>query len=246
MWGGRFSDNPDKFMLKFGASIDVDIELLDADIAGSIAWVEALGRAGMLDDSRVNAISNGLEKIRKAMREELDEGDFVFDHTLEDVHMTVESRLIDLIGEDGARLHTGRSRNDQVALDERLYLKRTLDGIRESISVLQGVILSRAEEYIDTFVPSFTHLQQAQPVRLAHYLMSWFWMLERDRGRFADTYARADVLPLGSGAVAGSGFPSTASTFGKSWDLRVSVITAWMRLPTVIISSKRSRPHRCS
>ena len=206
MWGGRFSENPDKFMLEFGASIDVDIELLDADIAGSIAWVEALGRAGMLDDSRVTAISSGLEKIRETMRDELDEGNFVFDRSLEDVHMTVESRLIDLIGEDGARLHTGRSRNDQVALDERMYLKRALDSIRESLSVLQGVILSRAEEHIDTIVPSFTHLQQAQPVRLAHYLMSWFWMLDRDRGRFLDAYERADVLPLGSGAVAGSGF----------------------------------------
>ncbi len=206
MWGGRFSAAPDKFMMEFGASIDVDIELLDVDILGSIAWVEALGKAGLIDETEVDMIISGLYKVGSAMKDELKQGTFVFDRSLEDVHMTVESRLIGLIGDTGAKLHTGRSRNDQVALDERLYLLGALDRIDELITSFQQVITVQAGKYIDDVVPAYTHLQQAQPVRLGHYLMAWFWMLERDKGRFSDARKRTDSLPLGSGAVAGSGF----------------------------------------
>ncbi|MCE5251537.1 argininosuccinate lyase [bacterium] len=206
MWGGRFSDEPDDLMVAFGASIDVDIELLEVDIQGSIAWVEALGKAGILEAAEVSKITGGLETVGSALKAERAKGAFVFDHTLEDVHMTVESRLIGLIGEVGAKLHTGRSRNDQVALDERLYLLGALDTVNGSIRALQEAIIEQAGRCLDAIVPAYTHLQQAQPVRLGHYLMAWFWMFERDHERMADARKRTDRMPLGSGAVAGSGF----------------------------------------
>ena len=207
MWGGRFSDNPDDFMVEFGASLDVDIELLEVDILGSMAWAEALGRIGIMNEDEVSAVVNGLTEIGGEITAQLAEGTFIFDRRLEDVHMMVESKLIERIGKTGAKLHTGRSRNDQVALDERLYLKRAIDRLTAHISSVQKVILVLAEKYTEAVVPSYTHLQQAQPVLLAHYLMSWFWMLDRDRDRFLDARKRADSMPLGSGAVAGSGFP---------------------------------------
>jgi len=207
MWGGRFAENPDDFMVEFGASIDVDIELLDVDIDGSVAWVKALGKAQLLTETEATAIIDGLDGVCTDLRARIADGSFVPDRTLEDVHMTVESMLIDRIGETGAKLHTGRSRNDQVALDERLYLKRAIPFLADRIAGCQQAIVEKAKHHVEDIVPSYTHLQQAQPVRLAHYLLAWFWMLERDRGRLNDCLERVDVLPLGSGAVAGSGFP---------------------------------------
>ena len=206
MWGGRFTGSPDEFMLQFGASIGVDIELLDVDIVGSIAWAEALGKAGILTAEETERIVSGLKQVHDTLRAELASGAFVPDYSLEDVHMTVESRLTGIIGDLGSKLHTGRSRNDQVALDERLYLLGALDSIAVMITELQQVIVGRAEEHIETIVPAYTHLQQAQPVRLGHYLMAWFWMLARDKERFAGARKRTDSMPLGSGAVAGCGF----------------------------------------
>ena len=206
MWGGRFSENPDEFMVEFGASLDVDIELLDVDIAGSIAWVEGLGKAGIIEENEVTDIIKGLQKVGEDIKTQLEDGTFVFDHTLEDIHMTVESELIGLIGDTGAKLHTGRSRNDQIALDERLYLLRAIDRLTVIIKSVQKSVVTLAERYKENVVPSYTHLQQAQPVLLGHYLMSWFWMLERDGERFSDARKRADNMPLGSGAAAGSGF----------------------------------------
>ena len=206
MWGGRFSENPDEFMLEFGASIDVDIELLEFDILGSIAWAEALGKADILNPQEVEEITDGLKKVEDDIKAQLSGGSVNFDRSLEDVHMTVESKLTELIGEAGAKLHTGRSRNDQVALDERMYLLKVIPDITCSITNVQKSIISLAEKHIESIVPSYTHLQQAQPVRLGHYLMSWFWMLQRDSERFKDARKRADKMPLGAGAVAGSGF----------------------------------------
>ncbi len=207
MWGGRFSDDPDAFMVEFGASIEVDITLLDADVAGSIAWVKALEKAGILTKSELEEIIGGLETVQNDIRSELADGTFLFDKSLEDIHMTVESRLTKLIGDTGAKLHTGRSRNDQVALDERLYLLSALPNLAAQVTAVQKSILQKAKSHVDDVVPSYTHLQQALPVRLGHYLMAWFWMLERDKGRILDARKRADSLPLGAGAVAGSGFP---------------------------------------
>lgn len=206
MWGGRFSENPDEFMLEFGASIDVDIELLEFDIKGSIAWAEALGKADILNSDEVETITEGLKKVEEELKAEYSRGNKSFNLSLEDVHMTVESKLIDKIGDAGAKLHTGRSRNDQIAVDERMYLLSKIDMIFNSIKSAQEKIVSQADKHIESIVSSYTHLQQAQPVRLGHYLMSWFWMLERDKERFSDAKKRADKMPLGSGAVAGSGF----------------------------------------
>ena len=207
LWGGRFSDGPSADMREFGASIDFDIALLDADIEGSAVWAEALARAGLLDAGEAARIVDGLAEVKRSLEADLADPGFRFDRSLEDVHMTVEARLTALIGDLGARLHTGRSRNDQIALDERLYLFRAIDGIRASVRSLKAAALEKAETHTDSFAPSYTHLQQAQPVRLGHYLMAWFWMLARDSERLLDSRRRADVCPLGSGAIAGSGFP---------------------------------------
>ena len=206
MWGGRFNESPDEFMLEFGASIGVDIKLLEFDIKGSIAWAEALGKVSILNPDEVNKITEGLKKVEEELKAECSNGTKGFDLSLEDVHMTVESKLIDKIGDAGAKLHTGRSRNDQVAVDERMFLLSTMDMIINSIKFVQEKIVSQADKHIESIVSSYTHLQQAQPVRLGHYLMSWFWMLERDKERFCDAKKRVDKMPLGSGAVAGSGF----------------------------------------
>ena len=206
MWGGRFSDSPDEFMQVFGASIDVDIRLLEADIEGSLAWAEALEKIGILSSDEQAAIRKGLREVERELLEQRADPARPFDPALEDVHMTVEARLTEKIGAAGAKLHTGRSRNDQVALDERLFLLREIPRLIGRMRLFQAAVLARAEEHLDTIVASYTHLQQAQPVRLAHYLMAWFWMVERDIGRFRDARKRADRMPLGSGAVAGSGF----------------------------------------
>ncbi len=206
MWGGRFTESADPFLVEFGASIDVDIKLLDVDVEGSKAWAEALGSAGILTADEVEKIVNGLNMVREEIRTDMARPGFRFDRSLEDVHMAVEARLTARIGGVGAKLHTGRSRNDQVVLDERVWLLRALDGLMRSIRRIQLTVLERAKEHVDHFVPSYTHLQQAQPVRLGHYLLSWFWMLERDWERFGDARKRVDKCPLGSGAVAGTGF----------------------------------------
>ncbi len=162
---------------------------------------------GVLSADEAAGIVSGLAEVKRALKHDLATPGFQFDRSLEDVHMTVEARLTALIGDTGAKLHTGRSRNDQVALDERIYLREEIDRIVIAVAGLQSAVLGQAEEHIDDFVPAYTHLQQAQPVRLGHTLMAWFWMLERDRGRLADARKRVNVCPLGSGAVAGSGFP---------------------------------------
>lgn len=207
MWGGRFAESMDAFLVEFGASIDVDIEMLDVDVEGSRAWAEGLADAGILSLEEARMIAAGLDAVRDELKAELAQPGFRLDRSLEDVHMTVESRLTAKIGDAGAKLHTGRSRNDQVALDERLWLLRALDGLMRSVLAVQKTIVERAKRHADHFVPAYTHLQQAQPVRLGHALMAWFWMLERDRERFSDARRRADKCPLGSGAVAGTGFP---------------------------------------
>jgi argininosuccinate lyase len=207
LWGGRFAESTDAFLVEFGASIEVDIALLDVDVEGSKAWAEGLGTADILTPDEVEKILRGLDTVRDEIKADLERPGFRLDRSLEDVHMTVESRLTARIGDAGAKLHTGRSRNDQVALDERLWLLRALRDLMRSLRMVQEAVLKRAKEHADHFAPSYTHLQQAQPVRLGHYLLAWFWMLERDRERFADARKRADKCPLGSGAVAGTGFP---------------------------------------
>jgi argininosuccinate lyase len=202
-WGGRFAQGADPAAERFTASLSFDQRLWPHDVVGSIAWARALARAGLLSDAERDAIVKGLE----AVRGELEAGAFPFRPELEDIHMNIERRLQDLIGEVGGKLHTGRSRNDQIALDERLYLKEISGRTREGIRRVQQALVDRAGETADAPMPGYTHLQRAQPILLAHHLLAYVFMLERDRQRLAACAARADFLPLGAAALAGTAYP---------------------------------------
>ena len=202
-WGGRFSEATDAFVETFTASVGFDKRLYHYDIQGSIAHANMLGAVGIISDEERASIVAGLEAIHK----EIDDGAFVWQVALEDVHMNVESRLVALIGDTGKKLHTGRSRNDQVATDMRLYLRAEIDELIASCRTLGSVLLDQAERYADTIMPGFTHLQTAQPVTFGHHLLAWFEMLQRDIERLADCRRRVNVLPLGAAALAGTTFP---------------------------------------
>lgn len=202
-WAGRFSAPTDAFVEAFTASVGFDRRLYRHDIAGSIAHATMLARQGILSESERDAIVSGLGVVRAR----IESGDFEWSIGLEDVHMNVESALTAAIGDAGKRLHTGRSRNDQVATDVRLWLRDEIDQIRESILNLQEALLDLAQREAETLMPGFTHLQVAQPVTFGHHLMAWFEMLERDRGRLADCRRRVNVMPLGAAALAGTSYP---------------------------------------
>jgi len=202
-WGGRFSEATDAFVETFTASVGFDQRLYHFDIQGSIAHANMLGAAGIISATERASIVAGLEQIHK----EIDEGAFVWQVSLEDVHMNVESRLVELIGDTGKKLHTGRSRNDQVATDIRLYLRAEVDELLDLSYALMGALLDQAENNADVIMPGFTHLQTAQPITFGHHLLAWFEMLNRDAQRLADARVRINVLPLGSAALAGTTFP---------------------------------------
>ncbi len=202
-WAGRFSAPTDAFVEAFTASVDFDRRLYRYDIRGSIAHATMLARQGILSEAERDAIVAGLE----AVRARIDAGQFQWSIPLEDVHMNVESALTEAIGNAGKRLHTGRSRNDQVATDVRLWLRDEIDAIRSEIVRLQGALLDLAEREADTVMPGFTHLQVAQPITFGHHMMAWFEMLERDRERLADCRGRVNVMPLGAAALAGTTYP---------------------------------------
>ena len=214
LWGGRFESTTDERVADFTRSVDVDRALAGDDIAGSIAHVHGLGRAGLLTDEEVAALVSGLEGLRA----EVEAGTIVWDPALEDVHMNLESALSERIGPLAGRLHTGRSRNDQVATDLRLWLRRTLDGMDGAIVGMERALVGLAVRDGEAIMPGTTHIQPAQPVLLAHHLLAYVEMLERDRGRLADCRRRANVSPLGSGALAGAGYPldreATAAELG--------------------------------
>jgi argininosuccinate lyase len=201
-WGGRFSAEPDADAADFGRSIDVDAELAVDDITGSLAHVSGLRAADLLTEEEAAAISDGL----RALEVEVRAGTLAWDPALEDVHLNIEMALASRIGPVAGKLHTGRSRNDQVATDLRLWLRRRLSAIDEAIVGLERALVSQGLAHRDAVMPGHTHVQPAQPVLLAHHLLATVEMLERDRGRFADALRRADVSPLGSGALAGAGF----------------------------------------
>ena len=202
-WGGRFSQGTDAAAERFTASLAFDRRLWPQDVAGSIAWTRALARARVLTDAERDAIVKGLE----AVRGELEAGTFSFRPELEDIHTNIERRLVELIGEVGGKLHTGRSRNDQIALDERMYLKDAVARTRDGLRAVQAALVARAGETSAAPMPGYTHLQRAQPIVLAHHLLAYVFMLERDRERLAGCAARADRLPLGAAALAGTAFP---------------------------------------
>jgi argininosuccinate lyase len=201
--GGRLPGALDAAMERLNTSVDVDCELWREDIRGSIAHARGLGRAGVIPEPEVAVIVEGLERISG----EIERGEFVWKREREDVHMNIEARLVELVGPVGGKLHTGRSRNDQVATDLRLFCLRRGGEVLAALDHAAEVLLARAEAEIETLMPAYTHLQPAQPSRLSHHLMAWLELLYRDRGRLADALARSDESPLGSGAVAGTGFP---------------------------------------
>ena len=190
----------DRLMERYNASISFDRRLWREDIEGSRAYAEALKRAGVLSGQECAALLKGLAEVAA----EIEAGKFAWSEADEDIHMAVERRLTEIAGPVGGKLHTGRSRNDQVATDMRLWLRGAVAELRQELRTLQQALLEQARPRLKTLMPGFTHLQQAQPISAAHYLLSFFWMFERDRGRFSDLALRADELPLGSGALAGS------------------------------------------
>ncbi len=202
-WGGRFTESTDAFVEAFTASVGFDRRLYAHDIQGSIAHARMLARVGVLTEAEAGQLVTGLEHIRDA----IEAGDFDWSVALEDVHMNIEARLTELIGPVGKKLHTGRSRNDQVATDLRLYLRAEIDNISSELQRLESGLLDLAEREADTVMPGFTHLQVAMPVTFGHHLMAWFEMLERDRERLADCRKRVDSLPLGAAALAGTTYP---------------------------------------
>ncbi|MBN2084209.1 MAG: argininosuccinate lyase [Anaerolineales bacterium] len=203
LWTGRLEGGLDAKASALNASLPVDRRLWAQDVRGSIAWVHALRRAGLLTAEEARRIESGLTQLG----EELSSGAFVFAPTDEDIHTAVERRLGELIGEPAGKLHTGRSRNDQVATDFRLWLLEAGDRIQEDVRGLQAVLVARAERDLGTVMPGYTHTQRAQPVLLSHWWLSHFWALERDAGRLEEARSRAAVCPLGSGALAGTAFP---------------------------------------
>ncbi|WP_372096466.1 argininosuccinate lyase [Tistrella mobilis] len=203
MWGGHFDSAPSDLMQEINASIDFDKRLYAQDIAGSRAHARMLGARGILSAEDVAAIEKGLDQVLA----EIEGGDFPFSRELEDIHMNVEARLTEIIGDAGKRLHTGRSRNDQVATDFRLWLRDMLDRFDGQLRDLQAALIERAEQHAETVMPGFTHLQTAQPVTFGHHLLAYVEMFGRDRGRLSDARRRLNESPLGSAALAGTSFP---------------------------------------
>ena len=214
LWGGRFTKETDQKVYDFNASIEFDKRLFYEDLEGSIAHVGMLQAAGILTEEEKTAIIKGLASIR----EDVDAGKLIIEHRYEDIHSFVEANLIDRIGDVGKKLHTGRSRNDQVALDMRLYIRKKIKDTDRSLQELLSVILNTMEENLETYMPGFTHLQKAQPVTLAHHYGAYFEMFKRDRLRMKDIYHRMNYCPLGAGALAGTTYPlireMTASCLG--------------------------------
>jgi argininosuccinate lyase len=200
LWGGRFTDRPDDQMRRFGDSISFDIRLWEADIAASLAYAKGLARAGVIDEDDRYALLEGLARVRT----ELADGEFVVQPDDEDIHTAIERRLGELVGRVAGKLHTGRSRNDQVATDTRLYVRDQIAQLRQHLARLQRAIVDKAKVHIELLMPGYTHLQPAQPVRFSHWLLSFFWMLQRDRDRLDGLVRRVNVLPLGAGALSGN------------------------------------------
>ena len=203
LWGGRFSKQTDKAVDDFNSSIRFDARMYAQDIAGSIAHAKMLGKQGIIPKEDSELIIKTLGEIK----EDIENGNVEFEIDAEDIHMNIETILISRIGDAGKKLHTGRSRNDQVALDVRMYLRHETDEISAMLKELRGILLSIAERNIDTIMPGYTHLQKAQPITLAHHIMAYYEMFRRDGERLNDCRGRINVMPLGSGALAGTTYP---------------------------------------
>ncbi len=223
MWGGRFSDGPDALMEEINASIDFDKRLHEQDIAASKAHARMLAETGIISRGDAERILRGLDEIAS----EIASGKFTFSRALEDIHMNVEARLAELIGDAAGRLHTARSRNDQVATDFRLYIRDACDHVRDQITALMRAFARQAERHAEVIMPGFTHLQVAQPVTFGHHMLAYVEMLARDRSRFEDARRRLNESPLGAAALAGTSFPvdrrMTAEALGFDAPMRNSL-----------------------
>ena len=202
-WGGRFSESTDAFVQAFTASVEFDQRMYRQDIAGSRAHARMLNKVAVLSDDDLSAILKGLDQVEQ----EIEAGEFEWSIALEDVHMNIEARLTAIIGDAGKRLHTGRSRNDQVATDIRLYLREQIEYVINEAKRLQLGLLGLAEKEADTIMPGFTHLQVAQPVTFGHHMLAWFEMIARDVSRYEDCRERMNICPLGAAALAGTSYP---------------------------------------
>ncbi|MBD7935566.1 MULTISPECIES: argininosuccinate lyase [Cytobacillus] len=203
LWGGRFTKSAEEWVDEFGASISFDQELVQEDLQGSIAHVTMLSANGIISEEDAEKIKSGLQTLQeKAANEEIE-----YSVKLEDIHLNLESALTELVGPVGGKLHTARSRNDQVATDMHLYLKKQVQTILMLVEELQNALLTQAEANVETVMPGYTHLQRAQPISFAHHLMAYFWMLDRDKQRYEESMKRINVSPLGAGALAGTTFP---------------------------------------
>ncbi|GGK31850.1 argininosuccinate lyase [Caldalkalibacillus thermarum] len=203
LWGGRFTKETNKLVERYTASISFDQQLAEEDIEGSLAHVQMLGECGVIAAEEAEQIKEGLLKIK----EKIQTGEVQFSVEHEDIHMNIEKLLIDEIGPVGGKLHTGRSRNDQVATDMHLYLRKKINRFVQLLEEVQQAIIKQAEAHVETILPGYTHLQRAQPVSFAHHLLAYFWMFERDKERFKDSLKRVNISPLGAGALAGTTFP---------------------------------------
>ncbi|GGB48289.1 argininosuccinate lyase [Fictibacillus barbaricus] len=202
LWGGRFSKQPEEWVDEFGASISFDQQLASHDIKGSLAHAKMLFQCGIIEESAYENIKKGLLSLQQQEQE----GELSYSVKYEDIHLNLEKLLTDNIGPDGGKLHTARSRNDQVATDFHLYVKEETLLIMDHIEELQKSLLNLADEHVETIIPGYTHLQRAQPVSFAHHLLAYFWMLDRDKERLQDSLKRTDIMPLGAGALAGTTF----------------------------------------
>ena len=211
-WGGRFKKHTAKKAQEFSSSIDIDNKLYKEDILGSIAYAEALQTAGVLNKSELSKIKSGLKQIKQ----KIESGKFNWQEALEDVHMNIESSLEKIIGSAAKKLHTGRSRNDQVVTDLKLYLLGKSKDIQICLTDLLEIIVLKAESEVETLMPGFTHMQIAQPITLGHHLMAWYEMLSRDLDRFKECESRLKISPLGSGALAGNKFKINRKKLAKS------------------------------
>ncbi|KMO87009.1 argininosuccinate lyase [Megasphaera cerevisiae DSM 20462] len=227
LWGGRFTKATDKSVEEFNASIQFDCRMYAEDICGSIAHATMLSRQGILSAADANAIVEGLKKIYG----QIEQGEFEFSVELEDIHMNVEKRLTDAIGEAGKRLHTGRSRNDQVALDTHLYIRREIAAVARLLMQLQQAMITAAKRYSDVIMPGYTHLQRAQPILFSHHMMAYFSMLSRDFIHLQYAWDMADRMPLGAGALAGTTYPldqpfvAELLHFGKIYDNSLDAVS---------------------
>ena len=235
LWGGRFESGPSEVFERFSFSLHFDRKLFQADILGSQAYARALARVGILKADEAKTICDALSNIPEEDAVRADD---------EDIHTFVIARLKELTGELADKIHTGRSRNEQVSLDTRLWVRGEIDRALKLLTLLLTALLDSAEAHPDAVIPGYTHLRRAQPVTWAHYLLAYFEMFARDRERLTQARQRVNVMPLGSGALAGSGFPWTARCWPKSWASTPSPPTRWTSRPIATGRSISCMPRR--